>query len=51
MCVCVCRYLDVGRVSLAVPPGPGHGGEGAVSMVKLPSLEVEEHGGEGFLEN
>lgn len=42
-------YLNVRCVSLAVPPGPGHWGEGAVGMVKLSSLEVEEEGCEGLL--
>lgn len=44
------RYLHVGRVSLAVPPGAGHRGEGPVRVVEFPSLEVEEEGGEGLLQ-
>ena len=44
-----CVYLDVGRVSLAVPPGPRHGGEGSVRVVKLPALEVEEECCKGLL--
>lgn len=43
------QYLNIRCVSLAVPPRSGHRREGAVSMVKLSSLEVEEERGEGFL--
>lgn len=43
------QYLNIRCVSLAVPPGAGYRGEGAVSVVKLPSLEVQKKCGEGFL--
>ena len=49
VCVLTCAYLDVRRVSLAVPPGTGHRGEGTVSVVKFPALKVEEEGGERLL--
>ena len=49
LCCVSYSYLDVRCVSLAVPPCSGHGGEGAVGVVKLPSLEVEEECGEGLL--
>lgn len=45
----VLLYLHIRCVSLTVPPGAGHWGEGAVSVVKLPSLEVQKERGEGLL--
>lgn len=48
-CVPSVMYLHVRCVSLAVPPGPGHRGESAVSMVKLSPLEVQEERSEGLL--
>ena len=42
------ELLDVGGVALAVPPRGGHGVEGAVGVVELAVLQVEEVGGEGL---
>ena len=42
-------YLDIRRVSLAVLPGLRDGVEDAVGVIKLASLQVEEHGREWLL--
>ena len=42
-------YLDVGRVSLAVPPRAADAGEGPLRVVELVLVGVEEERGEGFL--
>ena len=44
------RYLDVGRVSLAVPPRAADAGEGPLRVVELVLVGVEEERGEGFLQ-
>lgn len=42
-------HLHVGGVPLAVPPGARDPGEGAVGVIKLVAIGVEEEGGKGLL--